>query len=29
MSDFLIEFYSEEMPASFLEDTASNINQPY
>ena len=25
MSDFLIEFYSEEMPASFLEDAAFNI----
>ena len=25
MSDFLLEFYSEEMPASFLEDSANNI----
>ena len=25
MSDFLIEFYSEEMPASFLEDAAFNL----
>ena len=25
MSDFIIEFYSEEMPASFLEDAVLNI----
>ena len=25
MSDFLLEFYSEEMPASFLEDSANHI----
>ena len=27
MSDFLLEFYSEEMPASFLEDSANNIKK--
>ena len=25
MSDFLLEFYSEEMPASFLEASANHI----
>ena len=25
MSDFLLEFYSEEMPASFLKESANNI----
>ena len=25
MTDFLLEFYSEEMPASFLEGTVENI----
>ena len=25
MSDFLLEFYSEEMPASFLEVSANHI----
>ena len=25
MSDFLLEFYSEEMPSSFLEGAANNI----
>ena len=27
MSDFLLEFYSEEMPASFLEESANNIKK--